>query len=61
MNAEIKPIYVRVAEAQRMFGIGKSTIYEMRERGEITIHKRGKTSLLKVEEMERAIEGPEAS
>jgi excisionase family DNA binding protein len=52
-----KPIFVRVADAKAVFGIGRSTVYEMVKRKEITIHKRGKTALLKVEEVERAIEG----
>lgn len=56
MNVAMKPIYVRMADAKTMFGISRSTLYEMQARGEIVIHKRGKTSLLKVEEIERAIE-----
>jgi excisionase family DNA binding protein len=42
------------------FGIGRTTVYEMASRKEITIHKRGKTALLKVEEVERAIESGSA-
>lgn len=57
MGSEMKPLYVRIAHAPEIFGIGISTIYGMSDRGEIKIYKRGSTSLIKVEEMERAIEG----
>ncbi len=52
----MKPLYVRIAHAPEIFGIGLSTIYGMSDRGEIKIYKRGSTALIKVEEMERAIE-----
>lgn len=57
MQPRPTPIYVRIPEARALFGVSRSCVYEMRERGEFTIHKRGKTSLLKVEEMILAIEG----
>jgi len=57
VRAIVQPIYVRIPQARAMFGISRQSIYDMRERGEITIQKRGKTSLLKVEEMILAIEG----
>lgn len=61
MNTQVQPIYVRISQAREMFGVSRSAVYEMHSRGEITIHKRGKTSLLKVEDMVRAIEGKKAS
>jgi hypothetical protein len=57
----VQPIFIRISDARGMFGVSRSSIYEMHTRGEITIHKRGKTSLLKVDEMVRAIEGKNAS
>ncbi len=54
---EIKPIYVRVSECKKVFGLSRSTIYVMVSRGIIRIHKYGSASLLKVSEIEAAIEG----
>lgn len=59
--SEQLPIYVRVAHAQRMFGLHRSTIYRKAEAGEITIHKRAGASFLKTSEMMEYIEGPKAS
>lgn len=57
MPTDLKPIFCRIADAKAVFGIGRSTVYEMVKRKEITIHKRGKTALLEVDEVTRAIKG----
>lgn len=54
---DIKPIYVRVSDCKKVFGLSRSTIYVMVSRGIIRIHKYGSASLLKVSEIEAAIEG----
>ena len=51
-----KPLYVRIAHAPAMFGIGRTMIYEMASAGKLTIYKAGNASLLKVEEMEAVIQ-----
>lgn len=52
-----KPIFVRVAHAQEMFGVHRATIYRWAEAGKVTIHKVGSVSLLNVAEMEAMITG----
>ena len=59
--AELQPIYVRVCDSRAVFGISRSTIYEMSGRGEITIYKSGGKALLKVSEVMAVIEGKPAS
>ena len=51
------PLYVRVAQAQEVFGLHRSTIYRWASAGLLTIHKRGNCSFLRVAEMESLIEG----
>ena len=51
------PIFVRVAQAPEVFGVSTSTIYRLAQRGEITIHKRGGASSLRVSDMVAYIEG----
>ena len=53
----IKPLYIRVSDSQNIFGIHPSTIYRLAHRGEITIHKRGGSSFLRISEIEQWIEG----
>lgn len=55
------PIYVRVSQAPEVFGVSTSTIYRLAQRGEITIHKRGGASFLRVSEMVDFIEGANGS
>lgn len=52
-----QPLYIRVSDCQRVFGIHRSTIYREAKKGRIRIYKRGAMSLLKIAEMERYIEG----
>ena len=52
----INPLFVRVCDSQAVFGISRSTIYEMVGREEITIYKVGNKSLLKVSEIIQRIE-----
>jgi|GEM_PF-2752592 len=56
-TGEVKPIYVRVSRSQEVFGLHRSTIYRLSARGKITIHKLGAVALVRVDEMERLIEG----
>lgn len=54
-----EPIFIRVSQAPEVFGMSVSTIYRLRDRGAITIHKRGSASFLRVAEMIAYIEGDE--
>lgn len=54
---EPKPIYVRVSRAQEVFGLHRSTLYRMAQRGQLTIHKIGAVAVVRVDDMERLIEG----
>lgn len=51
------PLYVRVSQAQEVFGLHRSTIYRWASAGLLTIHKRGNCSFLRVAEMQNLIEG----
>ena len=48
--SDLQPLYVRIADCQKVFGISPDTIYRASHHGEITIYKRGGASLLKVSE-----------
>lgn len=50
------PLYVRVCDSKKVFGLSRHTIYRAVNRGEITIHKRGVASLLSVAEVSAWIE-----
>jgi excisionase family DNA binding protein len=52
----IEPIAVSIQEAVRLSGVGRSSIYEAVNRGEIPIRKRGRRSLVMVEDLRRWIE-----
>lgn len=56
MMSDVQPIYIRVSDSRSVFGISRSTIYEMAARREITIYKTGNKSLLKVAEVSAVIE-----
>ncbi|NDW00062.1 helix-turn-helix domain-containing protein [Salipiger sp. PrR002] len=56
MTASIKPLYVRLAQAQEVFGIHRVTFYRWAAAGQIRIHKKGAMSLLKVSEVEAFLE-----
>ncbi|MCP4243916.1 MAG: helix-turn-helix domain-containing protein [bacterium] len=57
MSTSAKPLYVRLAKAQEVFGLHRSTFYRWAKAGEVKIYKRGPISLLKVAEVEALIEG----
>lgn len=56
-TAQALPLYVSMQEAPRIFSLSRDTFYRAAKRGEITIHKRGSRSLLKVAEVSDWIEG----
>lgn len=51
------PLYVPVYRAPEVFGVSVATIYRAKDKGEVTIYKRGRSALLKVEEVAAWIEG----
>ena len=51
------PLYISMSDAPTVFSLSRDTFYRAANRGEITIHKRGSRSLLKVAEVEDWIEG----
>lgn len=51
------PLYIRVSDSKAVFGISRSTIYEMASRGDVRIYKVGGSALLKVSEVSAMIEG----
>jgi len=52
-----KPISVRIPEACRLTGIGRSKLYELIVAGEIEIVKIGSITLIPMASLERLIEG----
>jgi excisionase family DNA binding protein len=50
------PIYIPIAECQVWFSLSRDTFYRAAKRGEISIHKVGNRSLLKVAEITNWIE-----
>lgn len=56
-----QPIYVPVADSQKVFSVSRDTIYRAAKRGVIKIHKAQGRSLLKVSEVCAWIEGSEKS
>lgn len=59
MGARPEPIYVRVSDAPAVFAVSVPTIYRAKARGELTVYKRGRSSLLRRSEVEAWIEGRE--
>ena len=59
MGKSNKPLFVRMAQCQEVFGVHRATFYRWAADGLITIHKRGAISLLKVSEVEAFLEGRE--
>lgn len=57
----LTPLYARVNEAPRVFGVGRDTVYRPARAGRLTIHKMGAASLIRVAEMEALIEASEKS
>jgi excisionase family DNA binding protein len=53
----VTPLYVSMADAAQVFSLSRDTFYRAANRGEITIHKRGARSLLRVSEVSDWIEG----
>jgi len=52
-----RPISVRIPEACRLTGIGRSKLYELIVAGEIEIVKIGSITLIPMSSLERLIEG----
>jgi excisionase family DNA binding protein len=52
-----RPISVRISEACRLTGIGRSKLYELIAAGEIQIVKIGAMTLVPMGSLERLIEG----
>lgn len=50
-------IAVSIADAARLSGVGRSSLYEAIGRGELPIRKRGRRSLVMVDDLRRWIEG----
>ena len=57
IDSALKPITVRVREACRMTGIGRSKLYLLIEEGEIEIIKVGSMTLIPVASLEAFLEG----
>jgi len=51
------PIYTRLHRAPDVFGISVSTVYHWAEKGVVAIHRRGRSSFLRTDQMMQAIEG----
>lgn len=56
-----KPLYIPIKQCKDYFSLSRDTIYRAAARGEITIHKVGYRSLLKVSEIEVWIESAAAT
>jgi predicted site-specific integrase-resolvase len=52
-----QPIYTRLHKAPEVFGVSVSTIYRWAESGLVKIHKRGRASFLRTDEVILAVEG----
>jgi excisionase family DNA binding protein len=57
IDPALKPITVRVRDACRMTGIGRSKLYLLIEEGEIEIIKVGSMTLIPVASLEAFLEG----
>lgn len=53
--AKPKPIFVRPCDVQAVFGIHRSTVYRWAAAGLIEIHRRGRMSFIRAEELEKLI------
>lgn len=56
-DARLDPITVRVREACRITGIGRSKLYELIAAGEIEIVKVGSITLIPTESLRRFVDG----
>jgi len=54
-KAELKPLFVRMSDVQEVFGLHRSTVNRMANRGEIKIHKLGSSAFVRVSDMEELI------
>jgi excisionase family DNA binding protein len=59
-DARLDPITVRVREACRITGIGRSKLYELIAAGEIEIVKVGSITLIPTESLRRFVDGRRA-
>jgi predicted site-specific integrase-resolvase len=51
-----RPIYTRLFNAPETFGVSVNTIYRWADKGLLTIHRRGRASFLRTDEMIALIE-----
>lgn len=56
-GSAIRPISVRISEACRLTGIGRSKLYELIAAGEIHIVEIGAITVIPMNSLERLIEG----
>ena len=56
-RARFEPITVRIADAVRMTGIGRSKLYELIKAGELDTVKVGCITLVPVESLRRLVRG----
>lgn len=52
----LDPIAVSIADAVQLSGVGRSSIYEAIGRGDLTIRKRGRRSLVMVDDLRKWLE-----
>lgn len=52
----LDPIAVSIADAVQLSGVGRSSIYEAIGRGDLPIRKRGRRSLVMVDDLRKWIE-----
>lgn len=57
---KIAPIAVTVADAQRISGIGRTTLYALAKEGRLPLRKVGRRSLFLVDDLRRVIEAEAA-
>lgn len=57
----LKPIFIRPNRVPVLFGISREQLYRLAARGDITIHKRGNSSFVKCDDIERYITGADPS
>ena len=55
------PIYTRLFNAPETFGVSVNTVYRWEEKGLLTIHRRGRASFLRTDEVIALIEAKSVS
>lgn len=59
MSQPVPPLYVRVSDSRKVFGMHPATVYRWAKAGKLTIHKVGSVSLLRVSDVEAMIHASE--